>query len=145
MTTPIVIRRQQYTFVACPRCVALLLTELGAEKVNVAAIVIVRTTRVTLVVGPGGADAPRQNARLEKALRRAHIGYQRNEVLQLLNLQAASSTPGAYARFYGALEKAHIEVGESYFGESVAGQAISAFFRVPRGRESKAQKVLEAA
>ncbi|AYV83225.1 MAG: hypothetical protein Hyperionvirus5_31 [Hyperionvirus sp.] len=150
MSSPIVIKRVQYSFNTDPNTLVNVLTEFANHTpgVNIVAIVLRNIendcTSVILVLGPPGENSPVINKIAEDILKENSIDYSRKKILEVLNIEVASATPGAYKQFYAALVKKCIEVDGSYIGEAEPNEIISTFFDVKSSQINKAKRILES-
>lgn len=137
MSIELVVRRQ-YCFRAGSRKLAELLTlnvSNGVVVVNVVAVVVAPDKNVTIVVGTddphslqrGGAGDPlnpdvnrtneRQNQQFQCNMYSLGIRWCEQNVIQILNVQTVTGTPGIYRIYVAALICAGIKVRQLYLGE----------------------------
>ena len=149
-STPILIERRQYTFKASQKRVCQILQLAAIDGINIMAFTISATTakhktRVLIVVGPPESNSPTQNGDLQTILKNYKIHYSYASVLQLLNVQPVSGTPGGIIRFYNALEAQKILLKACYYGEPAPDFVISVIFQPSRHNFQRAKLTLESA
>ncbi|AYV80662.1 MAG: hypothetical protein Harvfovirus4_26 [Harvfovirus sp.] len=148
MEKPIVKRREQYSFKTDQNTLVDIFQQfaVNSPKVNIVAVVSKYKNpcvSVILVVGPDENDSPVINKIAENIFDNYNIFYAKNTILDVLNIQVITDTPGAYLAFYKPLVQNGIKVLNSYLGEAAAGQVLSAFFDVGACSLNEAEKILE--
>ncbi|AYV80448.1 MAG: putative ORFan [Harvfovirus sp.] len=182
-----VVTRSQYTFFASEKQIACLLTlnvktNDNPHEVNIVGISIIKISKnknlVKVVVGTdnpnnsaaGGAGDPAdpdplrtnslQNEQFRKNMKQYGIKYSKEKVLQILNVEASTGTPGIYRIFISALVCCGIDIDAFYLGEDALdiplvrckcadrtfeykANVVSAFIQVPRKQISQAVAILK--
>lgn len=180
-----VVSRSQYTFYATDKQVACLLTA-NVKKdnptiVNVVAVSSMKIKKnknlVKIIVGTDNPNDPRtggagdptnpdplrtnklQNKQFQKNLKKYEIDYTKDEVIQILNVEKITGTPGIYRIFLASLVCEGISIDAFYIGEyaltiplvtcgcsdnttQFKSEIVSAIIQVPQRKLEKAINIL---
>ena len=142
--------RNQFTFSTNDKKFGKLLFLSAKNEINIAAVIFVRDKHVInikVVVGspnPYDYEIPQKTELFKNFLKKLKISYEIDPVIQILNIESETGTPGNFGVILNLLLQNKIKVLASYYGEPKKGEIVSVFYQVRKNKIKAAKNIIES-